>query len=249
MLGLVWCNCAPVQVRASGLQAGEVLAAHTKAAAGWPPLPGQAKPEVLPAPHPSLALALDSLLQAALANTPPAEGAVLAVVDARPTLASNHCWGAPGLACSRAVAVTLLALQAGGAAITLVTCNKKGVQEVPLGPGDTISEVQGRLEGVQGARAVRPAEVLDWARAGGAVHRMVVVLSDSHTCLADREGLWSALAAYRVVAPAAKVVWAVLGSRVLDQAVARPGDRAMLDITGWEPALVRVLQAFLTDGF
>jgi len=239
----------PGKVAASGLQVGEVLAVHTKVAAGWPPLPGQTKPEVLPAPHPSLVLALDSLLQAALANTPPAEGAVLAAVDARPTLASNHCWGAPGLACSRAAAVTLLALQAGGATVTLVTCNKRGVQEVPLGPGDTVSEVQRRLEGVQGARAVRPAEVLDWARARGAAHRLVLVLSDSHTSLADREGWWAALAAHRLVVPAAKAVWAVLGSRALDQPVARPGDRGMLDITGWEPALVRLLQAFLSDGF
>ena len=77
----------------------------------WAPQPGRLEEAVAAAIHPSLAAALEELLQAALGQVARAEGRVLVVVDCRRTLATNFCWGAPGVACADAVAVTVLALR------------------------------------------------------------------------------------------------------------------------------------------
>ena len=56
-------------------------------------------------------------MQRALPNMPRVAGRVRLAVDSLPSLATNTCWGAPGLLCSRAAALTVLGLRAGGAEV------------------------------------------------------------------------------------------------------------------------------------
>ena len=112
VLRLLLARLQSAEARADGTP-GPVPAAVALAQVrrSWAPQPGRLEEAVAAAIHPSLAAALEELLQAALGQVARAEGRVLVVVDCRRTLATNFCWGAPGVACADAVAITVLALR------------------------------------------------------------------------------------------------------------------------------------------
>ena len=186
-------------LRESGVQPAELLCLLNRVERRWEPIPSSfpAAPDqwrdgsprltedgellALPSPHRSLAVALASLLDSAMGQVARAEGKVLVMLDTRATIFTNCCWGAPGLPCSRAMALTILSLKAGGANVKVCTPGSEGLEIVALEQGETVVGLEGRLTRVKGGQVVDPTEVFPWLMDGGTVPDMVLVLTDCHT--------------------------------------------------------------------
>ena len=145
---------SPLALKASQLQPGEIQASLTQAERRWAPLPGRgAEVPTIPCPHPTLITSLEHILHSSFTNVPQACGRVLLLLDTRPTLASNSCWGAPGLSCSKAAALTILGLRAGGAEVGIHTLETRGWREIGV-VSETVGSLAGRLVAGQGAQVM-----------------------------------------------------------------------------------------------
>jgi hypothetical protein len=125
-----------------------------------------------------------------------------------------------------------------------------GMEPVEEEPGERVAGLAGRLVG--GHRPVEPGAVVAWARESARPADLIIVMTDCHTDVTTQESLWEELDWYRAKVPGAagcKFVYCVLGSRGLARPVAREGDAGMLDICGWDPSHLRILQAFLAGRF
>lgn len=242
------CIKDPLALAASGLQPAEIVGVMAQAGSSWAPPPNAntktSSPENIPAPHSSLIRGLEMMLVASFNNVPKMDiTRLLICVDTRPGLSRHGCWGMSSLSSVRAAAVTILSLKAGKADITLTTMSDtKRVTPLPLVDGDTLDTLVIKLSSPPCAPGyVDPCSLVTWVGANTR-YSAVLVITDSHTTVEAKEKLWQ-----EVGGVADKFVYLVLASK--DVVLANPEDPSMLDICGWHPQLVRVVQAFVKDLF
>jgi len=252
LLKVLHCIKDDLAVAASKLQPAEILTVISKAQMGWeqPPTPAHrnnSNHQQMQPPHSSLIAGLHKMLLASMKNVPKVACSVIICVDCRPTI-TNGCWGLWSLKAVDAISLTTLSLMAGGADITLTTLGEDGgVQQVQLNRTDTTEILSNRLSRIHGG-VIDPTVLARWAREGNKKADLVICLTDSHSEV-NREELWTELEMYRNTVGPVKFVYGCLSSKNLATPVANKSDPEMMDICGWGPSSVRIIQAFAKNCF
>jgi len=249
------CIKDPLALAASKLQPDDILTVIAQVESCWEHPPTAAHRIKTQSPdyvkisntHPSLLAGLKSMFVTSLQHVPKVPSSVLVCVDCRPNI-TKGCWGVWALKAVRAMSVNIIALMKGGADVTLATIDEdRVIKQLPLYSTDTLEKLCERLEKYRGG-VINPPQLIQWARETNKRTDLVICMTDSHAEV-DRELLWTELVHYRNVICPVKHIYMTFCSKSLAQPVANKSDPMMLDIAGWGPGSIRIIQAFMKDCF
>jgi len=254
--------CDPLALAASKLQPAEILRYERRnVASGWKHPPTTNKSDIeekeylktTSIPNRRLTEALKAMLKHSFKNVVKLNKKVLICVDTRDKMLTSRCWKSDSVTSSQAAAVTILSLVAAKCDVTLTTViegegrHAGDIVVIPLTDTDNMETLGRKMREANGG-VPKNIHAVNYAVSSKKQFDLILHITDSHTADVDSKLLWPALVKYRERGGTITryVMMAVSTSSVSS---ADPRDPGMLDIAGWTPDAVRVIQAFLKEEF
>ena len=206
-------------------------------------------------PHPSLLSGMETMMRSSFINISPRPMSMFLHLDTSEWFGTlGKCFGSWNLSMTRALSVLILSLLQAGTDLNIIYStgtnnNDTKFNKLVVTRDMSVEEVETKLSSVQGRSSVLdPAKMLRHIREKQGQTNIVVSVTGSYEKL-DRHELWASMEQFKVEGNNLKYVYWAMNRKEMIPGVRNTSNHNMLDICGWSPDVMRIIQAFGTDCF